>query len=185
MQVWSTRCEQWRQVKASRIFLEMALLRYLKSVDGLPDPRGLLSTSIPSSAIEEANAQVQKVMGAKWKRGPYQTYSPRLCFKIGEYTCRHGVPSAARYFSRKLNCHVSETTQRSIKDSYKIEVWGLTNRTNWVASSKEAWPTFVAWAGYGWKSSVVSPLWLSWLQQEEYCLNAIRECWQNVVVTLN
>ena len=52
-------------MKASRIFLEMALLRYLKSVDGLPDPRGLLSTSIPSSAIEEANAQVQKVMGAK------------------------------------------------------------------------------------------------------------------------
>ena len=119
MQVRSTRCEQRRQVK---IILEMALLRYLKPVDGLPDPRRSLLSSIPSSAIEEANAQVQKVIGAKRKRGPYQTYSPRLHFKIGEYACQHGVPSAARYFSRKLNCRVSETTVRSIKDSYKIEV---------------------------------------------------------------
>ena len=58
----------------------MALLRYLKPLNGLPDPRGSLSSSIPSTAIEEANTQVQKVTGGakNRKRGPYKKYSPSL-----------------------------------------------------------------------------------------------------------
>ena len=38
----------------------MALLRYMKPVCGLPDPRGMLSTSIPSQAIAQANLEAQK-----------------------------------------------------------------------------------------------------------------------------
>ena len=37
----------------------MALLHYLKPVDGLPDPRGPLSSHIPSLAIAEANCAVK------------------------------------------------------------------------------------------------------------------------------
>ena len=63
----------------------MALLRYLKPLNGLPDPRGSLSSSIPSTAIEEANTQVQKVTGGakNRKRGPYKKYSPSLRLEIG------------------------------------------------------------------------------------------------------
>ena len=38
----------------------MALLCYMKPVGGLPDPRGSLSSSIPTQVIAEANKEVQK-----------------------------------------------------------------------------------------------------------------------------
>ena len=44
---------------------EMALVRYMKPIDGLLDPRGLLSRSIPSQVITEVNREVQKAM-AGW-----------------------------------------------------------------------------------------------------------------------
>ena len=42
----------------------MSLLRYLKPINGLPDPRGLLSTTMSREAIAAANQEVQK-LGAK------------------------------------------------------------------------------------------------------------------------
>ena len=36
----------------------MALLRYFKKRDGLPDPKGSLSHTIPSRAISMANSEV-------------------------------------------------------------------------------------------------------------------------------
>ena len=33
----------------------MSIRRYLKPIDGLPDPKGSLSTTIPSAAIASAN----------------------------------------------------------------------------------------------------------------------------------
>ena len=35
----------------------MAVCRYLKPIDGLPDPKGSLSTAIPSAAIASANQE--------------------------------------------------------------------------------------------------------------------------------
>ena len=40
----------------------MALLRYLKPRDGLPDPRGSLSSAMPSQAIAQANREVQEAV---------------------------------------------------------------------------------------------------------------------------
>ena len=83
----------------------MALLRYLKPVDGLPDPRGSLSSSIPTQAIAEANKEVQKAIlsEAGGKRGAYQQYSSTVRSDIGKYACQHGsqffvnmVPSDTR-----------------------------------------------------------------------------------------
>ena len=38
----------------------MALWKYLKLKDELPDPRGSLANNIPSHAIEQANQEVQQ-----------------------------------------------------------------------------------------------------------------------------
>ena len=98
----------------------MALLRYLKPRDGLPDPRGSLSSSMPSQAIAQANREVQEaIQSDKGKRGPYKKYSPTVRAEIGKYAYHHGVAAAARFFSRRLDKKVSETTVRSIKSAYR------------------------------------------------------------------
>ena len=99
----------------------MALLRYLQSRDGLPDPRDPLSSTIRAQAIAEANREVQEAtsIGSKrTERGSYKRYSASVRAEIGKYASNHGVAAAARYFSKKLNCRVSETTVRSIRSSY-------------------------------------------------------------------
>ncbi len=99
----------------------MALLRYLRSADGLPG--GSLSSSIPTQAIAEANKEVQKaIRNAEGKRGVYQKYSPTVCSGIGKYACQHGAAAAAHYFSRKLKNKVSESTVKSINQAYMGEL---------------------------------------------------------------
>ena len=94
----------------------MALYRYFKPQDGLPDPRGPLSTCIHPTAIAQANHEVQKTTGSKGKkRGPYKQYSASVRAAMGKYASQHGVAAAARYFSSKLGENVSETTRRSIR----------------------------------------------------------------------
>ena len=74
----------------------MALLKYLVPKDGLPDPKGSLSQSIPSRAIAAANDEVTKATsGAMNKRGPYRRYSPEERMEIGRYTSDHGISVAA------------------------------------------------------------------------------------------
>ena len=38
---------------------QMALLRYLQRKDGLPDPKGSLSSEVPAATIARANQEVQ------------------------------------------------------------------------------------------------------------------------------
>ena len=57
----------------------MALLKYLKaSKDGLPDPKGSLSSPIPTRVIAEANWEVKQLLSHHsangGKRGPYKRY---------------------------------------------------------------------------------------------------------------
>ena len=103
----------------SLLYSEMALLRYFKQKDGLPDPRGALSLSMPSSAIAQANTEVQKAIDSEKprKRGPYKRYSSTLRAEIGKYASHHGVAAAARYFSRKCEKSVSETTSEYFANS--------------------------------------------------------------------
>ena len=97
----------------------MSLLRFFKPIDGLPDPRGVLSSSIPSEAIEQANKEVQKATSSKKKkRGPYIKYSAELRAEIGEYATHHGVAATSSRFSQTLGKTVSESTVRSIKAAY-------------------------------------------------------------------
>ena len=108
--------------------VDMSIRRYFKPVSGLPDPRGRLSQSIPPAAIAEANRLVQEAAhqssaeSMSRKRRPYKTYHPADRLKIAEYACDHGVAAAARFFSIKLKDKISESTVRSIRDSYKREL---------------------------------------------------------------
>ena len=100
----------------------MSLRRYLRPKDGLPNPRGSLSSSMSSIAIAQANKEVQEILKPKEKkRGKYNKFSAELRAEIGKYASYHGVAATARHFSRKLKKKVSESTARSIRDSYLIE----------------------------------------------------------------
>ena len=98
---------------------------YLRSLNSLPDPKCPLSSRIPSAAIAEANRLVNETRKEETetkKRGPYKKYSPSVRLQIAEYACHHGVASAARVFSHKLQHNVSESTVRSIRDAYRQEL---------------------------------------------------------------
>ena len=65
--------------------VSMALLRYFKKRDGLPDPKGSLSHTIPSRAISMANSEVTEATTGDKKRGPYKKYSPEERCRMGRY----------------------------------------------------------------------------------------------------
>ena len=46
----------------------------------LPDPTGPLSSSLPSSAIDEANASARQEEATKTKRGPYRSHERNTLF---------------------------------------------------------------------------------------------------------
>ena len=96
----------------------MALLRYMKPSRGLPDPKSLLSASVPLQVIAEANKEVQKVMQAT-KRGPYLKLSPSLQCEIAKYAGHHRATVAAQHYSRKLEKRASESTVKSIKEGIR------------------------------------------------------------------
>ena len=53
----------------------MAMLKYLVSKDGLPNPRGSLSAEIPSRVISQINREVAKTAktsSVSTKRGSYK-----------------------------------------------------------------------------------------------------------------
>ena len=61
----------------------------MKPFGVLPDPRGLLSSSIPTQTIAKANEEVQKAAGTadSGKHGPYKRYSSTLRAEIAKYPC--------------------------------------------------------------------------------------------------
>ena len=72
--------------------------------------------------IAEANHlvnQTRKEETGKKKHGPYKKYSPSVRLEIAEYACHHGVASAAKAFSHKLQQNISDSTVRSIRDAYQ------------------------------------------------------------------
>jgi len=72
---------------------KMALLRWLQPRNGLPDPRGSLSSSIPSQAIAAANREVEEAIctTSSGKCAAYRQYCPTFRAEIGKYTYHRGV----------------------------------------------------------------------------------------------
>ena len=90
----------------------MALLRYLQVLPRrqLPDPKGALSFSLPSSAIVEANEAVTNARhqeeATKVKRGPYMKLSNELKSKSLVRTEILRQQDTFPSYSRPLNCRV-------------------------------------------------------------------------------
>ena len=101
----------------------MALLRYLKPTNGLPDPRGSLSTAMSREAIAAANEEVEKELNAATKkRGQYKKYTGAQRSEIGKYSCQHGAAAAAKHFSRIWGSKIRDSTVKSIKKAYLEEL---------------------------------------------------------------
>ena len=101
-----------------------SILRYLKeypSNDHLPNPKGSLSTSIPSSAIASANKQVRAVLEKSNKRGKYNKYSDKERAKIGKFSAENGTKACVRKYSKQFTS-INESTVRRFKRQYHEEV---------------------------------------------------------------
>ena len=99
----------------------MSLLRFFKQKNGLPDPRGTLSTSVTYTARAQANQEVQKATSSEKQCGLYKKYSAGLRAEISKYASlipNHGVAAGSRPFSRKLSKGVSKMTVRSVGSAY-------------------------------------------------------------------
>jgi len=90
----------------------MALLKYgfvIKSrndpasVVDLPNPSGVLSKAIPSSAIQSANTAVREVLiereAPNAKRGRYQHYSDKEKAEIAKRAIDHGITDTVRHYA--------------------------------------------------------------------------------------
>ena len=106
----------------------MSLLRYFKASSDttkLPDPRGPLSTTVPSSSIESANAEVKRVIETeessdRQKRGHYEKFSPELRFQIGKHAAENGVAATMRFYAKKFV--LKESSVRTWKNAYTREI---------------------------------------------------------------
>ena len=64
----------------------MSIRRYLKPIDGLPDPKGSLSTTIPSAAIASANREDRHL-------AEFGGHTPRDCTAYRRGNLSHSKPS--------------------------------------------------------------------------------------------
>ncbi|CAC5368608.1 unnamed protein product [Mytilus coruscus] len=87
---------------------------------GLPDPADCNSTQ-DALIVQTANDAVDTVVSApsrKRKRGDYNNYDDETRAKIARYAVDNGVARASRKFTSDLGRKVSETTIRSMRDTY-------------------------------------------------------------------
>ena len=75
----------------------------------LPDPRNA-ETPEKAENMVHANAEVEKILTTKRKRGEYNHYDSEQRAKMARYAVEHGVASAAKHFSGKLSKNVNEST---------------------------------------------------------------------------
>lgn len=113
----------------------MSILQYFKKTaidkDGdaisLPNPRGTLSSYVPTAAISSANSQVRRVISQEQNserggyRQKYNNYTPEQRASVGKYALEHGVMSAKRKFSLKFKMDINESTVRRFKTAYLHE----------------------------------------------------------------
>lgn len=103
--------------------MSRSILSYFQTPNGVPNHRGPLSRTIPSSAIAAANKEVRRVIeesSKSKKRGPYKRYTPGDRAKIGRFASENGVMAAVRKFSQEYE-RINESTVRNFKKAYHEE----------------------------------------------------------------
>ena len=88
----------------------MALFKYLRPVDNLPDPNGPLSTIIHPSVTAEVNRQVRAIEQQPKKRGEYSKHSTEEKAAIGKYAGENGVAAAVRYYKKTKGVILKESS---------------------------------------------------------------------------
>ena len=125
-------CMYKRQPNVCARPYRLHMVKYFQPVSrsNLPNPRGQLSLSIPSNAIQAANREVTRVQQSgvstnsstpSSKRGPYHKYTDKERAEIGKHAYEHGVGSATRKFSRKMGRALCHSTVQGMKAAYKRE----------------------------------------------------------------
>ena len=103
----------------------MALHRYFKTTEKLPNPRGPLSKRVPSKSIVSANEAVRRVIedadSPKPPRGPYVKFLPEQKAEIGKRAAEHGVAATARYYNKRFP-GISESSVRTWRNAYTTEL---------------------------------------------------------------
>ena len=75
----------------------MSIRRYLKPIDGLPDTKGSLSTTIPSATIASANREDRHLV-------EFGGWTPRICTAYRHGNLSHSKPSPSSMLTaRSLN----------------------------------------------------------------------------------
>ena len=100
----------------------MALFKYLRPVDNLPDPNGPFSTVIHFSDTAEVNRQVRAVEQQPKKRGEYSKHSTEEKAAIGKYASENGVAAAVRYYKKTKDVILKESSVQDWKNAYLSEV---------------------------------------------------------------
>ena len=102
----------------------MSIRRYLKPINGLPDPRGSLSANLPSAAIASANREVEKVTGSAKKRGPYKKYVPNV---VASNTTSQLLLAAASHLehdtARGATCSINAHHARIVKFFVQFDLY--------------------------------------------------------------
>ena len=65
------------ELTVSYVAMSASILRYFKPRDGLPDPNGSLSVSLPSQAIAAVNREVERTIHAA--KGQVESQLQRIC----------------------------------------------------------------------------------------------------------
>ena len=99
---------------------------YKPAKPSMPNPKGPLSASVPSSAIAAANKEVTKVLEEarldqkdallKSAHGEYEHYTLKQKGRVGKRVAEHGVTAVIHYLSKVFPDHfLTESTVRTWK----------------------------------------------------------------------
>ena len=107
--------------------VNMTLLRYLKPTDGLPDPKGSLSSSMhPQAIARRSQGGHEKCIKKTWTVSGVQC---RHTNKIAKYARHYGITAASHFFSRKLESLLGRV-------QYIHKMFGLINFRTRLSCSK-------------------------------------------------
>ena len=101
--------------------------------DGLPEPNGSLSKSVPTTAIELANAEVLKLKDKSphdSRTGSYLMLTPVQRYEVGKRAAEHGVIASIHYFAKKYpKLPLKEISVRRFKNLYvgKVKLQGASS----------------------------------------------------------
>ena len=162
----------------------MSLLDYVHCSASFPNPRGPLSTRIPSAAIESANPEVCAALNREppesvrhsRKGNKPRVYSPKEWAEIGKMAVDIGASAAARRFSKKsgytvnvsMACrfkqlHLEERQAKRLREEEDLTVSTLPLK-------KKGWPLLLGnWEVRRAGTRIYSKVVGTWLYNSSYC----------------